>query len=168
MNFNNDNKYDFSTRRELINGNIMENLFSDILISNEIKFEVKSEIKDKWISGNIYVEYEQYLNDRWVPSGISVSEADYFVYVMKDNDFNFEVPILLPMVWFKKRIKYLLKEGYATLSGKPWTDSGTATKAVLVPFRYLYTTPTEIEGYKKDKQLAQKRKLKKYMEKLAG
>ena len=165
MNFNKNNKFDFKNQIETINGELMEKVFNNFITSNKIVHEVKSEHKSKWCAyGNIYLEHQQYLNGQWVYSGISVTEADVYTHVLKDEDFEFLIPIMLPMKYLKDRIKYLLDNNYATLSSKPYTDNGTATRGILVPLQYLYITPKEIDCYNKEKEQRSKIKLKEYIE----
>ena len=146
MNFNNDNKFDFEADPKFINGQLMEQIFGEHITN--FKFEVKSENQKVWNkSGNIYIEFEQFINGKWTPSGISVTEAEYWVQILKNFDDEFIVPILLPTKWLNERIRTLLKNKIASISGKDRTEDGTATRGYLIPLKWLYITDDEVEQY---------------------
>jgi len=148
MNFNKNNKWDFSEQPKLINGEIMENIFSNIITNKELKFEIKSENQYKWLkTGNIYIEFEQYINGKWTPSGISVTEAEYWVHILKDFDNQFMLPIMVPTEYLKKRIKWLLSHDLCSINSKDRTEDGTATKGFLMPLKWIYITDDEIDQY---------------------
>jgi len=146
MNFNKNNKFDFEADPKLINGTLMEKIFSEHITN--FKFEVKSENQFMWNkTGNIYIEFEQFINGEWTPSGIDVTHSQYWVHVLKDFENNFMIPIMLPTQWLKERITTLLKHELASISSKDKTEDGTATRGYLIPLKWLYITDDEVEQY---------------------
>lgn len=157
--FNNDNRYDFEQDPLFINGQRIEIMHKEYITKNKLTYEIKSD--DMWFkTGNMYVEYEQYINNKWVPSGISVTEADIFAYVLKDEDGQIKYSIEMPTKLLKERIDKLIQLNRIKFSGKPKTYNGTSTKGYLVPLSDIYITDIEIEEYKETAELKRKQRLK--------
>jgi hypothetical protein len=145
--FNKDGRWDFNLEPKLINGELIELLVYDTLINPDIKFEVKSENKNKWgLTGNIYIEFQQMKNGKWADSGIAITESDYWIIVLKDYDNEKIENIIITSTYkLKKRIKRLYKAGKIIIDGKPETKDGTATRGYLVPIQHLFLYDTEYE-----------------------
>jgi hypothetical protein len=145
--FNDDEKWDFNLEPKLINGKLMEVLVYDTLVNPDLKFEVKSENKNKWgLTGNIYIEFQQMKGDKWVDSGIATTESDYWIIVLKDYDnVKIESTIIIGTYKLKKRIKRLYKAGKIIIDGKPETKDGRATRGYIVPIQHLFLYDTEYE-----------------------
>lgn len=145
--FNNNGKWDFELEPKAINGKIWEQLSAYLFLDDKVSFEVKSEGKHKWgLTGNVYIEFQQIKNGKWVDSGISITESDFWIFVLKDYDMTkAEHIIITPTYKLKKRIKRLLKKGKILIDGKPKTDDGEATKGYIVPIQYLFLYETEYE-----------------------
>lgn len=143
---NNYEKYDFKVDPIHLNGQKIEKIYYSTLTNEDLSFEIKSERYSKWgFTGNIYVEYQQMKHNQWVPSGITLSEADYYVYVLKDNDDNILYTIEIETTQFKDRIKDLIRLGIAKCITKDKVQHGSATKGILVPLSSLFITQKEIE-----------------------
>ncbi len=144
-----DGKYDFKLDPKNIHGQLIEVRYSKHITSDDIEryiaYEIKSEGPNSWIkSGNIYIEFEQFKNGEWVDSGISITEADMWVHVLKDENGNILHPIELSTSWLKHRIDEL----NCPITTKPRTSDGTPTKGYLVPLKDLYHTPRDYAKFK--------------------
>lgn len=149
--YNNDSKFDIQVDKNFINGKLIEVLFADFLTSTGITYEIKSESHYMWLkTGNIYIEYQQFIHGEWRNSGISITEAQMWVHVLKDNNDEIMTAIMFPMNKLKERIKKLVKLKLAYLTGKPKTDNGTATRGIVIPLRYLFHTDIEETIYKEN------------------
>jgi hypothetical protein len=144
-----DGKYDFKLDPKNIHGQLIEVRYSKHITSDNIErqigYEIKSEGPHSWIkSGNLYIEFEQFKDGEWVDSGISITEADMWVHVLKDENGNILHSIEVSTSWLKNRIYEL----NCQITKKERTGDGTATKAYLVPLKDLYHTPSDYTKFK--------------------
>lgn len=165
--FNNDNKFDFSVDPKLIHGNLMENGLAQMLTNKGINwefietidFEVKSESKCVWGKYEaLYFEYAQESNGVWVDSGLLATKAHMWCIILKDW-YNNTSPcgfMMFTTEYIKERIQKLLKLGLVQENSKPKTKDGSATKAWIVPIRYLYIHDGELQEHY-DKELSEAR-----------
>lgn len=152
--YNKDKRFDFNLDPNKINGELMEATFAKYLTATGITFEIKSESHYKWMnSGNIYIEIEQFIRGNWEKSGLSSTQAELWVHIIKDENDEPLFTITISVDKLKKRIKKLIKNDCAFITGKPETYNGTATRGVIIPLKHLLFTDFEQEEYQKKKNL---------------
>ena len=114
--FNDDNKFDI----DLSKAQIREKELRDIL--SKAKVEVKTDSIWKG-SKNLAVEFRC----RGKPSGISVSEAEYYAFILDANTYT-EGIIIIPI----EKLLYLAKKFYRLRKVKNGGDDN-ASEMVLIP-----------------------------------
>ena len=114
--FNNDNKFDI----DLSKAQIREKELRDIL--SKAKVEVKTDSIWKG-SKNLAVEFRC----RGKPSGISVSEAEYYAFILDANTYT-EGIIIIPI----EKLLYLARKFYRLGKVKNGGDDN-ASEMVLIP-----------------------------------
>jgi len=120
MNFNNDFKYDLQI------GQIAEKKLADIFQNKKI--EVKYD-KIASRTGNIAIEYES----RGKPSGITITEAEYYCYVIADTKCD-DIYLLIAVDKLKKVCrKYFIENRIKNIG-----DNNTS-KAIIIPLQELFS-----------------------------
>lgn len=154
-------RWDIKKDKKYLAGTKYETIFAD-LITDEMKAEVKSELKYSWgVTGNIYIEISQHRNGKWELSGLSITEATHWIHVLKgETQDEMEAALIFRTDQLKKRIRYLYDRNLCTISSKLKTHDGNATKAVIVDPRLLLFTNEEIEEFKAKVEVEQKERLK--------
>ena len=117
MKYNNDFRYDLKV------GQIKEKELGNILKDKtiEIKYDKKA-----LETGNIFVEYES----RNKASGISISESDYYCYILSyKDDTTYHI---IPTSILKNRCRYYLETNRDVVGG----DNNTS-KGILLPINKL-------------------------------
>jgi hypothetical protein len=161
-NKNNYERWDFELDPIHIIGKQIEIKYRNYLKNDKITFEIKSERHCKWgFTGNIFVEFEQFKNGTWQKSGISKSEADYYIFVLKDDEDNILYTIEMATDRLKERLKLLYSLGYVTVVTKDKTSYGSATRGFLLPLQFIYITPSEIQMNNQIKEREDRKKVKK-------
>ena len=110
MNYNNDFRYDLKL------GQLGEKLLNEIL--NNKKIEVKTDYK-ALNTGNLFIEYQS----RNKPSGISISEADYYCFIISNEQL-----ILIETKLLKEKCRLLLNTNRDVLGGDSNTSKGLLIK----------------------------------------
>jgi hypothetical protein len=118
MNFNNDFKYDLQI------GQIAGKKLADILQNKKI--EVKYD-KIASRTGNIAIEFES----RGKPSGISITEADYYCYIIANTKCD-DIYMLIAV----HKLKKLCRAYFLNNCIKEIGDNNTS-KAVIIPLERL-------------------------------
>lgn len=149
-------KFDIKLDKKYLAGSKWETIFAEI-IGNDIKMEVKSELKYSWgKSGNIFIELYQFRNNKWEPSGLSATTSEYWVHVLKtENQEEMHATIMLPTETLKKRLRLFFDKGMCRIVTKPKTSDGNQTKGIIIDPRILLYTNDELEQYQdklKEKQ----------------
>ena len=154
-------RWDIKLDKKYLVGTKYEAIFAD-LITNEMKAEVKSELKYSWgITGNIYIEISQHRNGKWEPSGLSVTTATHWIHVLKgETQDEMEASLIFRTDNLKKRIRYLYDRNMCTVTNKLKTHDGAATRAVIVDPRLLIVTNEEIEEFRAKVEAEQKQRIK--------
>ena len=133
-----DGGFDFKTNFKNIHGQLIEVKYANIITNPDkkryIAYEVKSEGPNAWMrTGNIFIEYQQKKKGQWVDSGISITDADFWVHVLKDENGDILYYLELPVSTLLDRISVL-----APRTGFNASSDGNDTKGYLVPLNELY------------------------------
>lgn len=141
---------DLSINEKFINGVMIEQNVFKMLTDSDIKFEIKSDYIWK-NTGNIYIEIEQNIEGRWVHSGLTVTKADYFVYVLMENDKPIN-QLFFETEKLKERIRKLYSLQLCKIITKDANPDNleTSTRGVLIPLKNLYISDSELEDRKKN------------------
>ena len=114
MEHNSDFRYDLDF------GVLGEALVLDILTKKKVEVKTDRQTIEGRGTGNIYIEYES----RGKPSGIATTQADYWAFVLSNNQI-----AIFETEWLKRLARKYLKNG-SILGG----DSNTS-RGVLIPIK---------------------------------
>ena len=151
-------KWDFTVGNKLFEYGILKEMELQKNLSGST-FEVKAD-RVFTSTGNIYVELWQRKYDGFVPSGLSVTQSDFFAYML-DYGNGVTIPLLLPTEWLKERVKTLIKTNDAIIIEKEENPNEPLTKGVIIPLSVLFLTENEIITNKQIKKLQILKALKK-------
>lgn len=106
-------EYDFEL--QLKDGQEAEEMFRQILLSKDKKFEVKAESNLWHDTGNLVIEYESYKK----PSGIAATKSDYWVHILRSRDKEPLAFLMFPTPILKKLCNDVMAEDiYARTGGE--------------------------------------------------